>query len=610
MKLANRLFPRLLATFLAAFVPFAILMAVLLSRETNEGITDSGRQAALTGAGSLASRTDFYLLNRRRDLEQLAADVADDLRRPEEMAGAVDSLDQVRRAYDKVQVLTPEGEIARSSRPGPSLAADQPDWFRTALGGDATVGRPRQAGDGIELVLAAPVVRGGRVIAVAAADLDVATMHQFATQARLGRSGVSLVVDAERRELVSSEWEAESERDLLAGGALREPLETPGARLGTGGDTGTVDQVRVDRHEYLTGHAPVELLGGAALVRQDRDEAFAAIDEQKRLALLIVLIGTVVATALAFLFARQAARPLTAMAGAARAVAGGDLTTRVQPGGTTEVEELSGSFNSMVEALGALVSRIDETGAELSGAATELSAVAEQLAAGTHQQSAAATQTSATMEELARTFVSTADTVTGVAQQTAQTREWLLDAASAIEVSAGRSTALAERVTGISGLLELINEIADQTNLLALNASIEAARAGESGRGFAVVADEVRRLAERSKSQAAEIAAIVEDAQAETAGTVMSMEDSAGRMHRGLELMDAVMESTEQVRLTTQQQTAATRQVVEVMEAVTDTSRQTAATAQQIAAASAQLTQLVDELRDAAAQVEARRPAG
>ena len=609
MGLSRRLFPRLLATFIAAFVPFAILMAVLLSRETDQGITASARTAALTGAQTLGSRTDFYLLNRRRDMEQLALEAADDIGDAGELERAVDALDRVRRAYDVVQVLDLRGSVIHSSKPGPSLADAGPEWFTGAAAGQPASGQPREAGDGIELVIAEPVRRAGRVVAVVAGDLDVTLMHQFTTQARLGSSGVSLIVDADRRELVSSEWDSRNERDLLASGALRNRSETPGARLGTAGGTGTTDRVRVGDREFLAGHSPVEALGGAALVRQDREEAFEAIDEQKRLALLVVLLGTVVAAGLAYLFARQAARPLMAMAGAARAVAGGDLTTRVQPRGTAEVEELSGSFNAMGEALSRLVARIDDTSAELSGASTELSAVAEQLAAGTHQQSTAATQTSATMEELARTFTSIADTVVDAARQTAQTREWLLDAAGAIEASSSRSAALAERVSGIYGLLELINEIADQTNLLALNASIEAARAGESGRGFAVVADEVRRLAERSKSQAAEIGAIVEEAQAETAGTVMAMEDSAGRMHRGLELMDEVMESTEQVRLTTQQQTAATRQVVDVMESVTDTSRQTATTAQQIAAAAAQLTKLVDDLREAAAQVEARRPA-
>jgi methyl-accepting chemotaxis protein len=246
------------------------------------------------------------------------------------------------------------------------------------------------------------------------------------------------------------------------------------------------------------------------------------------------------------------------------------------------------------------VAKIAHASEELSAASGELSAAADELAATTAHQSMAATETSATMEELARTSTSIADTVGAVAEQTTNTREALAQADGDMQASSERTLALAERVGEVSGLLELINELADQTNLLALNAAIEAARAGEAGRGFTVVADEVRRLAERSKASAADIAEIIASAENETHATLVAMEQSSSQMRRGLSLMETVSASTDQVRLTTQQQGAATRQVVATMESVTEATRQTSATAQQIAASASGLSDLVADLRAAA----------
>jgi methyl-accepting chemotaxis protein len=596
--ITGRTFVRLLLGVFAAVVPMTLVLAVLVTHRSSDALSTAVEDGLTTAGGAAASRVEVWIGYRMSDLRSAAqtrgtpAQIERDLR----------TLDEVRGTYDEIQLLNRRGDVIAATRSETPLGTRSDDWFSAAAGGAEAIGPITVADDGLHWVVAVPRLERGRQTGVLAADLDATELYTFIRDAKLGSTGEAALVDPQGLKVIAlSDGQPPDEAAMIDRGALRDRYDLRSADAALAGRSGSERHETFAGRDVISGYAPIRTPHWAALVLQEEDEAFAAVSRLRELVIAVVLIGLLLTALFAYLFARRQTRPLTDVAQAARRVAAGDLKARVEPAGTTEVQALGGTFNQMVEALDGLVRQIGDAAAQLSSASAELSSAAEELSATTSQQSSAATETSATMEELARTSQSIAATVASVAGQTTDMRKVLKEAGDDVERSSERTLALAERVGQISSLLELINEIADQTNLLALNAAIEAARAGETGRGFSVVADEVRRLAERSKRSAADIAGIVESTQDETNATVMAMEASSKHMHHGLELVETVMASTDQVRLTTQQQGAATQEVVDTMDAVTEASRQTSATAQQISASAIALNELVAELQRAAA---------
>jgi len=584
----NSFFTRVLAGSLLISLPAMVVMGALMFIE---GVQSSTRAANLqtesTAVGTAARIGDWI-----RGPQSYIADLARASIGPR--AAVTSGMDHAANPeFDALELVDNNGNVLAASASDADLqAVGSAPWFGSGLY-FAAVQPISQGRHGLVWMVSAPVIGpDGASQGVVVGDLNISELSSL-LGSRASNREVHLV-NADHLVVLSTDWiPVVSDADLAAKGALTLKSETgvvdEAVRYGAGSA-----QIRDYRNrDVFAGYDVARSLELVVIASTDTSTALAPAYDAGRLTLGIMLVGALFIVAFATFLARLTIRPISALSRVAARAEAGDLTVRVSLSGGREMHVLGAAFNRMLARLSGMLARLQ---GEVAESATNLATAARQLASATSEQTTAVTATSASMEELSRSTVSMADTMSRVAAQSAEARSSLELAQVDLRASGDRTLALAGRVNEVEGILELINDIADQTNLLALNAAIEAARAGDAGRGFAVVADEVRRLAERSKAAAAQIAKLVEGAQAQSAETIMALEKSVQQMERGLATMRAMGEAGDKMHNEHQQQRLSTDQVVLAIEHIAEGSRSVAVTAQEIASSAARQGALAAEL--------------
>jgi methyl-accepting chemotaxis protein len=292
-----------------------------------------------------------------------------------------------------------------------------------------------------------------------------------------------------------------------------------------------------------------------------------------RLALLaggLVLFGLIL---LALMFIgrfveRRITGPARELAVAAEAVAGGNLSKRVnETGGDDEIGRLSRAIAAMIAELRRLASALNESAAETASMTAEITGSSEEMAASAGQIAHTASdlsQQANLMAETIQALAGSSEDLVALAseldvgahegvQRNEQLRALALENRSRLDESSRSLTALSGDVEASAASIEqlaqaseevrsfvtLVQKLARQSKLLALNAAMEAARAGEHGHGFAVVAEEVRRLAAMSSDAAERTENVV-------SGVLRGIAQSRTSSERTVETVRAVRGATEE----------------------------------------------------------------
>ncbi len=223
-------------------------------------------------------------------------------------------------------------------------------------------------------------------------------------------------------------------------------------------------------------------------------------------------------------------------------------------------------------------------------AAYQLGLSANDQATGAQQQASSVNEITATVDELAHAaeqIATNAEHTLGHAEQGNEAFQKSLAGmaivAQRVEATARQILALGEKSQRIGEISHIITEVAERTHLLAINAAIEAAGAGEYGRRFSVVASHVKELADATRQSSKQVQQLIDEMRNATNSAIMVTEQANKQVETTEQITDSagtaiseIVQQVEAITLATQQQRAASVQVVSAMHEVAKVSHQSA----------------------------------
>jgi signal transduction histidine kinase len=293
----------------------------------------------------------------QEDLALYETDAGDPSAIAADISGVVSGLDSAPSLFESVAVATPDGTIIASSVASPG--ARPPLKVSESLLREASAGRPafefRLRSGRFVIDTASPVLDPGTGRLLGFSFLSGAggsLERQLADISAIDSSGKLMLSEAEgakvRVAVFGRNSRTSDEKVTIAG--YDPKTDTPPVRAAHG-ERGEGEMTVPALGHVVVSYDYIPATTWGITATSDASQAFAPIYRLRNVMIIVILVLLFGGAALALLIARSIARPITELQEGVKALAGGELGTRVVIEDGLEVTELAEEFNEMASRL-------------------------------------------------------------------------------------------------------------------------------------------------------------------------------------------------------------------------------------------------------------------
>lgn len=271
-------------------------------------------------------------------------------------------------------------------------------------------------------------------------------------------------------------------------------------------------------------------------------------------------------------------------------------------------------INTIVSILQKILKESQRISMDVIESSNELSVISRETAVTSLEQNSGIKELLSAMEEtdaLSKNIAEKIGEVSIVAKKTTdnildgfdilkQNMQKLDEIKSANDITVEGIKKLTEKISGISDIARIINDIADQTNIIAFNAELEASSAGDVGENFSLVANEIRRLTNSTIQSTNEIRNRLTEIQHSSDALLISSQNGSSKILDGTQIINELNQRFEELKTSSETMDYASEDIKKIIEQQTASFAQIVITLRQISQAAESFSTSTQKISDSA----------